>query len=106
MPFWGPEHVQKLTKFGVHIGTGIGNFRNLHISEVSQSETLTSATYRILGHTKHTVTPIDLKFGTHKQSSVLYKIAIVTTKVRLEHFSAIFNFVKNTSLPTPPTPYI
>ena len=71
-------------------------WRNLHISEVSYLETLTSATYRLLGHTTHTVTPIDLKFCTDMQASVLYKIAIGTTNLRLEKNSAILNFVKNT----------
>ena len=38
------------------------------------------------------------------QASVLYKIAIGTTKVCLGKLSAILNFVKNTFLLTSPTP--
>ena len=81
---------------------------HLHISEVSHSDTLTSATYRFLRHTTHNcvVTPIDLTFCTDMQASVLYKIAIGTTNLCLLNFSAILNYVKNSFLQTPPTPYI
>ena len=58
------------------------NFKIFHISEVSYSDTLTSATYRFL----------HLTFCTYVSASVLYKIAIGTTEVRLEKMSAIFEF--------------
>ena len=79
------------------------NWGKLNISHVSRSEMLTSTTYRLLGHTTHTVTPIGLKFFTYVQASLLHKIAIGTTRLHLLHFSAILNFVKNTFLLTPPT---
>ena len=49
-------------------------------------------------------TPIDMKFCTYVQASILYKIAIGNTKGCLIFFSAILNFVKNMFLLTPPTP--
>ena len=87
LTFWGPQYIQKLKKTGVRMGTG----ENDSISEASYSDTLTSATYRLLGHTTHTVT---FTFYTYAQASVLYKIAIGTTKVSLEKKSAILNFVE------------
>ena len=67
---------------------------------------LTSATYSFFHGTTHPQTPNHFKFFTHVRASVLYKIVIGTTNVCLENFAAIFNFVKNTFLHTPPTVYI
>ena len=64
-------------------------FWKFDISEVLYSDTLTSATYRLLGRTTHIVTPIDMKFCIYVQVSVLYKIAIGTTKLRLQNLSTI-----------------
>ena len=90
----------KIKKIGVHMGTG-KTFENVRFQRFIR--TLTSTTYRLLVHTTHTVTPIDMTFCTYVQASVLYKIAIGTTKLRLQRFSAIWNFVKNTFLLNPPT---
>ena len=58
---------------------GLAN--NFTICHISHSETLTSATYRLLRHTTHTLTPIGLKCCTYVQANVLYKIAIGTTNL-------------------------
>ena len=89
LPFWGPEHIQKLTKFGVHIGTGqifqkFAHFRGFAFRHAHQRHLQVFRPYK-----------------THRNFYNLHEILHISASK-----CALQNFVKNKFLLTFPTVHL